>query len=127
MLLVKTEVRPSSIHGLGLFAQEWIATGTPVSRWMAKHDYMLTRDEWWALPDRLREFLYDFVWYGLKGKVYGTVDNGRFTNHSAKPNLRWDARTKTMSAARDIAAGEELTENYAEFDKGFDEYKAELH
>lgn len=45
-------------------------------------------------------------------------DNGRFMNHSPAPNT--DFRDpETGWAVRDIAAGEEITCDYGEFDPGF--------
>lgn len=126
MLLVKAGARPSSIHGLGLFAGQDIPAGTPVARWSRDVDYRMMTTGWYALPPRLRDFLYDYVWDGPDGMVYGTADAGRFTNHSNSPNLRWDEQVKTSFAVRDIVEGEELTENYGEFDASFETYEGTL-
>ena len=42
------------------------------------------------------------------------MDNARYTNHSYIPNTM--AKGKKTLAARDIEAGEEITENYYTFD-----------
>lgn len=126
MLLVKAEARRSPIHGLGLFASEPIKKGTPVARWTEGHDMRMTPAEWAALPARVREWLYIHWWTREDGNWYGTCDDGRFTNHSKSPNMLWDDDTKTSIAARDIAAGEELTEDYGDFDASFPEYAADL-
>jgi SET domain-containing protein len=126
MLLVRAEVRPSPIHGLGVFAAEPVAAGTPVSGWHAAKDFKLTPREWDALPKNLRNYLYTFMWIGPDACWYGSHDGARFTNHSETPNLRWDETTRVSVAARDIAAGEEFTENYEEFDHAFEDYAEEL-
>jgi len=116
MILVRAEARPSEIHGLGLFASEDIAAGTPVARWTDGRDYRLTTSAFEQLPLELRKFLWIYVWTGPDGLIYGTADAGRFTNSSKTPNLRWDQETLTSYALFDIAAGTELTEDYDEFD-----------
>lgn len=116
MLLRKCEARPSSIHGLGLFACEDIPAGAAVASWTEGHDYRLTVDEFKALPKELKEFLWNFVWTWIDGNIYGTADAGRFTNRSDTPNMRWDDETRTSYAIDDIKAGTELTEDYDEFD-----------
>lgn len=126
MILIEAEVRPSPIHGLGLFTRTYIFKGTHVARWTPDRDYRCTQEEWTKLPLQLSRFLHDFVWDGHDGYIYGTGDIGRFTNHSYTPNLRWDEQTKTSYAIDDIHAGTELTENYAEFDASFDEYRERL-
>ena len=126
LLLRHIEVRPSPIHGLGIFTTEPIKKGTSVSGWKAGFDFVLTSTEWLELPHLLRDFLYTFCWRGENGRWYGSSDNARFTNHSKTPNLKWDERSRTSIAARDIAAGEELTEDYQEFDDAFSEYADEV-
>lgn len=126
MLLVKAEARRSPIHGLGLFAVEPIKQGTPVARWTEGHDMRMTPAEWAALPPRVQDWLYVHWWTREDGNWYGTCDDGRFTNHSKTPNMLWDDDTKTSIAARDIAVGEELTEDYGDFDAAFGEYASQL-
>lgn len=127
MLLCSTiEVRPSDIHGLGIFATAPIAKGVPISGWREPKDFKLSPDQWNALPEALRDFLYTYLWVGPDGAWYGSHDIARFTNHSNTPNMRWDEATKTTVAARYIDIGEELTENYEEFDHVFEDYQGEL-
>lgn len=125
MLLVKAEARRSPIHGLGCFALQPIKKGTHIARWTEGHDMRLTPAEWSALPTRLQEFLY-IHWWTRDDGWYGTFDEGRFTNHSKTPNMLWDDATKTSYAARDIEVGEELTEDYENFDGEFAAYETEL-
>lgn len=126
MILVKAEVRPSPIHGLGLFALEPIAKNTVVSQWRSGVDFVLSDRDWHLLPTELREFLIEFAWRDWKGNYYGSSGISRYTNHSSTPNLTYDALTRASCANRAIAAGEELTENYSEFDSLFAQYESEL-
>jgi len=127
MLRVKVELRPSAIHGLGVFTVGALAAGTVVAGWDATEDFVLTAAEYRALPPGLVRLLAPYVWTDAAGRVYGTADEGRFTNHSETPNLRHEAQSGLMVAARDIAAGEELTENYEEYDAAFRTYAREVN
>ncbi len=126
MILVPVDVRPSPIHGLGLFATKPIAHGAPVARWTPGIDYRLTTAEYDVLPQGLRAFLWDFLWLGPDGWHYGTSGDSRYINHARPANLTWDEATKTSCANRNIATGEELTEDYAQFDALFASYSAQM-
>jgi len=108
LLIPQLEVRSSPIHGFGLFATAPIEKGTAVTGWRAERDFKLTQEQWSALPFNLRGFLYTYCWLGRDGCWYGTHDGARFTNHSTKPNIRWEEKRKSSVAIRDIAAGEEI-------------------
>jgi hypothetical protein len=103
-----------------------ISAGTPVLGWRAEKDFRLSCNQWEMLPLNLRRFLYIYCWRGPDDFWYGTHDAARFTNHSKAPNIRWNAETRSSVALRDIAADEEITEDYEEFDDAFEEYSAEL-
>lgn len=112
MLLVRTKLGLSPLHGIGLFAAELIPAGTVVWRYMPPFDaafYQLPTDP--VVLETLEHYSYFDeemdVWV-LPG------DNARFTNHSDEPNLKIDAQT--MVAARDILSGEEITTDYWSFD-----------
>jgi len=126
LLLPQLEVRSSPIHGFGLFATAPIEKGTAVTGWRAEHDFKLTQEQWGALPFNLRGFLYTYCWLGRDECWYGTHDGARFTNHSKKPNICWEEKRKSSVAIRDIAAGEEILEDYSDFDGAFSEYAHEL-
>jgi hypothetical protein len=114
MLLVKTKIGPSEIHGLGLFAAEDVAAGTLVWRWDEGLDLAWPSLE--VLPEPFRAYVlhYGFRWDGLQRLA---VDNARFVNHSDDPNTVEDGAT--MRARRQITSGEEITENYLESDPDY--------
>ena len=117
MLLVRTRLAPSAIHGLGVFAAEPIAKGAEVWRFTRGFDLDIDPELLEGQPPHVREWL----------RVYGYLDphlarfilccdDARFLNHSATPNLRPDFthdRYGVDVALRDIAAGDELTVDYA--------------
>jgi SET domain-containing protein len=111
MMLVPIYVAPSSIHGVGVFAAEPIAKGTTV--WIPLYDRKFTDAEVAEMPPLMREFIdvYGYKDDRYPGIVFCGVDNGRFMNHSDTPNT--DQLEEGNVAVRAIAAGEELTCDYA--------------
>ena len=116
MLLIDTYVAPSAIEGLGLFAATDIKRGTPVWKFDQKFDLLFERAEIAGFPEAQRRLMerYSYpVAAGSSVMIYET-DNGRFINHSEDPNTDC-TDPAIVTARRDIAAGEEITNNYAEF------------
>lgn len=117
MLIVKTFVAASSIHGLGLFAGQFIRKGTVVWEYREGIDFRLSLEFLATLPEVVQESIrrtYNF-WNGGYGV---SVDNSRFINHSRMPTLLCILEPDCSVAARDIDEGEELTEDYESFDSG---------
>lgn len=112
----RAEARPSPIHGNGLFARESIRAGEVVA--IVGGDLM-TDDEFQA-------FAWSHARYNAVqiGEDTHLVEPARVTaqeegslNHSCDANL-WMADEVTLVARTDIAAGEELTVDYALFTTG---------
>lgn len=119
MLLVKTLLSPSEIHGVGLFAAERIPKGTVVWRFCWVIDLVLADDalEQLSPPAREQMLKYSYVDRHLRRRIL-CGDDARFFNHSDEPNCLDfpDNDGGTTVAKRDIEAGEELTSDYAAFD-----------
>jgi uncharacterized protein len=115
MLLVKTYVDKSKIHGIGLFANEFIPKGTIIWQYNSIVDRIATESEIKQLrlilePDVYKELRYPIS--RLEKNIYVIYgDNTKFTNHSENPNIVSGDGLFTI-ADRDINIGEELTENY---------------
>ena len=125
MLYVKTQVRSSTIEGLGLFAAEDIPAGTLIARWEPVFGATFTDEERAKLHPMASAFLHRYGWRAAEGRWVLDLDDSRFMNHSDSPNMVVNADgVFTSRAARDIAAGEELTEDYRQFDPDFDSYAA---
>ena len=120
MMLIRTRVAPSGIHGLGLFAAEPVSRGAPVWRFQPGFDHDFSPEQFAALPALAREHT---RWFCFVSKVDGHVilsgDHACFINHSAHHNTGLPAGAKppvTTLALRDIAAGEEITCDYWSYD-----------
>ncbi len=120
MMLVKTRVAPSPIHGLGLFTAEPIPQGTPIWRFEPGFDRTFSPAQFSALPPIVQAHL---RWYSYVAKENGhfvlSGDHTGFMNHSPTPNTGASPNltdTVITTALRNIAAGEELTCNYYDFD-----------
>jgi SET domain-containing protein len=115
MILVLTRIKPSPIHGLGLFAAEFIRKGTVVWEYNDPPDFRipvsspLLKEEPWKTH---RKYGYQEV---NRPYVEFPGDQAMFINHSVSR-----ANTKNfddkMVATRDIAVDEELLANYHEFE-----------
>ena len=113
MLLVKTYLGKSPIHGLGVFAAEKIPKGAKIWRFVEGFDRCYTPKQFARLPKAARDFLKDYA-YRVDGEILFTVDNDHHMNHSDKPNTL--LRSGYAIAAKTIAKGVEITNDYREFD-----------
>jgi len=132
-----TEVRPSDVHGLGIFAKQDIPKGTIWWRARRGKDVLLIGK---AQYDVIRESTHSPVSQGLLAAImtyayYSAADNAlilildhaRYTNHSNEPNSDVCPEPGVIGsiALRDIRAGEEIVEDYNLFDHcpwdGFEE------
>lgn len=116
MLLVRTSVRQSPIHGLGVFAEEDIPEGAILWRFEPFLDRVINEQELGAMPDHLVDFIEIYSEYFPElGVLVLSGDNDRFTNHSDDPNTEVvlpNGPEAHVRARRPIVAGEEITCDY---------------
>ena len=115
MFLVRTSLRPSAIHGIGVFTDEPIQKGQLVWEFDERIDLRIPLDEMKNFPPAMQEFLFHLSYVELvDGRKMMTLcaDNAKYVNHADLPNLLDSEDNLREIAARDIAAGEELTCNY---------------
>jgi hypothetical protein len=116
VLLVRTSVRQSPIHGLGVFAEEDIPDGTILWRFDPVLDRVIPEEELDGMPGHLVDFIEVYSEYFPElGVLVLSGDNDRFTNHSDDPNTEVvlpNGPEALVRARRDIAAGEEITCDY---------------
>lgn len=140
MLIIDTELRPSSIHGIGLFTKQPLRKGQIIWVMHRNLDGCLTKDEWSSLPLPAKNYLHTYMYWSSKlNKYVACLDNSRHMNHSESPNTmsvyfasrgdipkemveftpftgeQWSAiefDEGFVISINDIAAGEELSCNY---------------
>ena len=110
----KTEVRPSPIHGTGLFAKQAIAMGDIVA---VKGGHVLGRAQWAELEPTLGSAEIQITEDLFIAPVQANHRDGSmlYTNHSCDPNLAIQGQI-VLVAMRDIATGDELTIDWATTD-----------
>lgn len=120
MMIVPTYVGPSEIEGVGIFAAEPISAGTAIWTLDERFDHLLNTGDIESMPPLQRQFVarYGYPHMTRDGITVVEFDNGRFMNHSSLPNTDF-TDPNVGWARRDIAAGEELTCDYGEFDPSF--------
>ena len=112
---VYTRLKPSPIHGVGVFAIKDIPKGTYVFEPDDDALVSVCAAEMKSLPQEVRKLYEDFC--VLKGDKYecpssfNKLTPAWFLNNSNDPNMAADSSLK-FYAIRDIAVGEELTAKY---------------
>jgi hypothetical protein len=105
---------------MGLFAMQFVSCGTPVWHFQAGFDHDFSPEQFAALPPLAREHTRWFCFVSREtGHVILSGDHACFINHSITPNSGTGpntALTGTTVALRDIAAGDEITCNYFDYD-----------
>ena len=114
MMMVETELKPSPIHGLGVFLLAPVRQGDLIWRFDSRIDRTYTEDEIATLPSHMQEFLRTYsTWHAQTGLYVLCGDNGRYFNHAETPSTVSNAISFGEDRAiRDLAAGEELTSDY---------------
>ncbi len=117
MLRVNARAGVSTIHGLGLFAKEFIPSGTTIWEFMSGFDIEIPESSVETLSPPAQQQLRHYAEYVAEQRLFVlSGDDDRFTNHSDTPNTRRrdvDGR-QVVYAACDILAGEEITCDYRE-------------
>ena len=119
MLLIRTQIKQSSIHGIGLFAAEFIPKGTKTWEYHPTFDCAFTEEDIAQLPPFALRRFYDYSYFDSNlNKFILCFDDLRFINHTEEnPNII--SATDHDIAARDIMEGEELLCNYHHFEDGY--------
>ena len=92
------ELRPSGIHGVGLFAKHSLSKSEVVARYLGRR---VEREGMYVVPHRSSDGA---------SSLPELTGNVKYLNHSCKPNAKFSGRR--LVALRDISADEELTIDY---------------
>lgn len=121
MLLVKTKIGPSNIHGIGLFADQFIPRGTPIWEFTPGFDIECSASDLDRLPEPARERFLHYCYLDPDTKKYVLcADDARFFNHSEMPTTINPDSDGPDIAARNIQPGEELTYDYRTGDMDYE-------
>ena len=118
MLLVKTRIAQSAIHGIGIFADEFIPKGTTIWEFTPGFDVYVTAEEIQTLPAPAQAQMLKYCHREVdNGQYVLCADDARFFNHADEPNtVDLPGPEGPTIAVRDITIGEELTGDYWAFD-----------
>jgi hypothetical protein len=116
VVLVKTSLGRSALHGLGVFAVEFLCEGTQVWRFTPGFELDLDPVRLDGLSAAHREYLLHYGYIDARLNRYILCcDDARFINHSDSPNILplygMDGHSVDI-AVRDILPGEEITTDY---------------
>ena len=117
-------IRPSGIHGIGVFAIRDIPEGCrdifskEMGEWV-----IVPRSETDALPVHARELienycLYDEGNYFIPAQGFKAIDLSLFLNHSDTPNIFSVNDGEYFETIRPVRKGEELFVNYGDIVEG---------
>jgi SET domain-containing protein len=116
MIRVKTKLGLSRVHGVGLFADQFIPKGTIT--WQCDPEFDISYDESLleTFPAWTKEQFMKYSYFDFKlNKYILCIDDQRFINHSIDPNIV--SSPNFDIAGRDIKIGEELFCNYNHYEK----------
>jgi hypothetical protein len=114
MLLVKTHLDKSLIHGLGVFLDEDVVQGQILWKDVAGFDLVFTADSIKDLPQFYKDFVQIYASPLKDDQLHLCCDNAKFLNHSTSPNMQLININgiEYFSALSDLKAGTELVCNY---------------
>ncbi len=119
MIHIKYRLDRSQIHGIGLFADQDVKKGDTIFTDEPLLDVNITEKQFTSLnKSTQKEILYWGYFDKQNQKWHVDFDHIHFINHSFNPNMTQDMTRSDvlLVSSRDIRAGEELTQNYLEFE-----------
>ena len=116
MLLVKTYLDKSNIHGIGVFAGEFIRKDSKIWRFVIGFDRFYSRKQLAKLPKPARDHI-NLHGYQWKKEILLSMDYDTFMNHSENPNTHF--HNGYVIARSNIRKGEEITNDYRAFEAAF--------
>lgn len=119
MIHIRYKLDKSKYHGIGLFTQEDLKKGQLVYTASPLLDVNISQKQFDSLDEKEKA---EVRYYGFKVEENNTLhvdfDVSRFINHSFSATLTQDPSHKEayLITTREVKVGEELTQNYLEFE-----------
>lgn len=132
MYLFPVIVKNSSIEGKGVFTTGKIEKGSIVWKYEPTHDRSISLEEYEKMSEEEKRYMDKIAYLSSTSDRYifpPENDPALYTNHSADSNNLSTVLNNKISlephfvANRDILLGEELTNNYHEFDAAISKSK----
>ena len=116
MLLVKTYLDKSRIHGIGVFADQFIRKDAKMWRFVYGFDRYYTRKRLAKLPKPAKDYirLHGYQW---GNEILLSMDYDTFMNHSENPNTYY--HNGYVLARCNIRKGAEITNDYRAFEAAY--------
>lgn len=112
MMVVRTFIDKSGIHGIGVFAKDFIRKGDKVWEHHPVFDLKIDPKVFEQLTPAAREEIEIHMYTPEEnGPYYYETTSGKYMNHSREPNVDF-SDVGFGFATRDIQVGEELTCDY---------------
>ena len=115
-----TRLKPSPIHGVGVFAIRTIPKGVNVfDNTEAGEMVAVPRDAIENTDKEIKSLYNDFC--PIQGDIFWCPQNfnsltvGWYINESKTPNVRWEDKNASFYALREIVKDEELTADYSTY------------
>jgi uncharacterized protein len=119
MITVKTKLGISKIHGIGLFADEFIPKGTITWVFSKIYDQAFTKEQVLNMGEiTLQQFFKYAYWDNGLERYVLCFDDQRFVNHSSD-NANVESTPDKDVALRNIEPGEEILCDYTKFDPSY--------
>jgi SET domain-containing protein len=119
MIHIAYALKTSNLHGVGLFADEDIKQGQLIYTASPLLDLNITQEQFDSLDQKEKD---EILWWGFFDQPsqmwHVDFDVSKFINHSDHATVTQDENHDEayLVATRDIKSGEELTQNYLEFE-----------
>jgi hypothetical protein len=116
MLRIKTVLKPSGMHGIGLFADQYIKEGATTWEYDPRLDISFTFEDFEKLPQQYKNIFLKYGYYDYLLELFIVcTDDQRFINHSSRHYNIISSPDRDV-ACRDIKPGEELLCNYNHYE-----------
>lgn len=119
MIHIGYKLKTSDLHGIGLFTTQPLKKGTLVYTASPLLDLNITQEQFDSLNSKEKD---EILWWGFfdepSQKWHVDFDVSKFINHAYDATLAQDSDHDEayLTTTRDVEAGEELTQNYLEFE-----------